>query len=265
MYVRKRNLCQGLDRSEFVAETLMLALVTGASRGIGAKIAERLATDGHFVFVGFVKDLIGAERVEEAIRSKGGCARAIHIDVSSRESVRQAMSLIYMEGTLEILVNNAAIAQEKPFMQITDEDWDKMMRINLGGAFACSQEVLPEMIKGKFGRIVNITSIGGQWGGVNQIHYASSKAGLIGLTKSIAKTFAKDGITCNAVSPGLVATDMSAAELSTDAGKNKAAQIPLGRLGNADEVAAAVSFLAGPGGSYITGQTINVNGGMYFS
>lgn len=242
----------------------MLALVTGGSRGIGAKIAERLAIDGYVVFLGFNKDSIGAKRVEETIRSKGGCAHAIHLDISSRKSVRKAISQINKRGALEVLVNNAAIAQEKPFMQITDEDWDKMLKINLGGVFICTQEVIPEMLKGKFGRIVNITSIGGQWGGINQIHYASSKAGLIGLTKSIAKTFAKDGITCNAIAPGLVSTDMSANELNTDAGKLKVAQIPLGRLGSAEEIAAAVSFLVGPGGGYITGQTINVNGGMYF-
>lgn len=240
------------------------ALVTGASRGIGSGIAEQLALDGHTVFLGFSKDLDGAVRVERSIRSKGGIAHAIQIDVSSRRSVREAIEKVSTDGSLEILVNNAAIAQEKPFMEINDEDWDTMMGVNLRGPFICIQEALGFMRANKFGRIVNITSIGGQWGGINQIHYASAKAGLIGLTKSIAKTFAKDGITCNAVSPGLVATDMSAKELQTDAGKLKAAQIPIGRLGSAAEVAAAVSFLVGPGGAYITGQTVNVNGGMYF-
>jgi len=240
------------------------ALVTGASRGIGSGIAKQLALDGHTVFLGFSKDLDGAARVERSIRSEGGIARAIQIDVSSRRSVRGVIEQIASDGSLGILVNNAAIAQEKPFMEINDEDWDTMMGINLRGPFICIQESLGFMRANRFGRIVNITSIGGQWGGINQIHYASAKAGLIGLTKSIAKTFSKDGITCNAIAPGLVATDMSAAELRTEEGRAKAAQIPVGRLGTREDIAAAVSFLAGPGGAYITGQTVNVNGGMYF-
>jgi acetoacetyl-CoA reductase/3-oxoacyl-[acyl-carrier protein] reductase len=154
--------------------------------------------------------------------------------------------------------------QEIPFLEISDKDWDQMLGSNLRGPFICTQEVLPNMLKNQWGRVVNIVSIGGQWGGVNQIHYASSKSGLIGLTKSLAKTFSKHGITFNAVSPGLIETDMTINELNSQQGKQKIHLIPIGRVGLAEEVASAVAFLVNPGSEYITGQTINVNGGMYF-
>jgi acetoacetyl-CoA reductase/3-oxoacyl-[acyl-carrier protein] reductase len=169
-----------------------------------------------------------------------------------------------MERSPDILINNAAIADEKPFETITDHDWDVMLGTNLKGPFMLVQDCLPGMLKRGFGRIVNIVSIGGQWGGMRQVHYAAAKAGLINFTQSMAKLYSKDGITSNAVSPGLVATDMTDNELNSEAGKQKAAQIPAGRIGKASEVAAAVSFLVSDGAAYVTGQTINVNGGMYF-
>ena len=176
------------------------------------------------------------------------------------------MAEIYerFSSPVNILVNNGAIAQEKPFQQLTDQDWERMLAINLRGPFACIQEVLPQMLEQQWGRIVNVVSIGGQWGGANQVHYAAAKAGLINLTRSMAKLYSCKGITSNAVSPGLVQTDMTRTELSTKAGRAKVASIPVGRIGTSYEVAAAVKFLCSDEASYITGQTINVNGGMYF-
>jgi len=188
------------------------------------------------------------------------------VDVEQRDSIRSAIDrcVSHFSGPISILVNNAAISQEKPFDTITDEDWDHMLAVNLRGPFAFSQEVLLGMIKNRWGRIVNIASIGGQWGGHNQVHYAAAKAGLINFTRSIAKIYSKHGITCNAVSPGLVQTDMSSHELETEVGKEKVKNIPVGRIGTVEEVASAVLYLCSDEASYITGQTINVNGGMYF-
>ena len=163
------------------------------------------------------------------------------------------------------MVNNAAIAQEKPFDTITDADWDHMMAVNLRGPFMSCQEVLPGMVKRGFGRIISITSIGGQWGGFNQVHYASAKAGLIALTRSLARIYSAHGITTNAVAPGLVQTDMLARELDSEEGKAKVRNIPIGRMATMEEVASVGVFLASDDASYITGQTINVNGGMLFS
>lgn len=242
-----------------------IALVTGASRGIGAAIARRLAADGIIVAVGYRQGSTAAAAVVAEITAGSGCAISQAIDVADRASIRAALGAIgEQQGPVDILINNAAIAQEKPFLTISDDDWDTMLATNLRGPFACSQEVLPGMLERGWGRIVNIVSIGGQWGGINQIHYASAKAGLIGLTRSLAKTFSQQGITCNAVSPGLVATEMTAAELDSPVGREKARQIPVGRIGTAEEIAAAVAYLVGPDGNYVSGQTLNVNGGMYF-
>ena len=189
------------------------------------------------------------------------------IDVNSRVSIRNALNDVksHFGGTVDILVNNAGIAQEKNFFDITDSDWDQMLATNLRGAFSLTQEILPEMIKKNWGRVINISSIGGQWGGVNQIHYAASKAGLISLTMSIAKNYSKFGVTCNAIAPGLVRTDMSSREILSEEGQQKILSIPLGRVGTKDEIATTVGFLASSDASYITGQTINVNGGMFLA
>jgi len=242
-----------------------VALVTGGSGGIGAAICYRLASDGFIVAVAYSSSESKAQAVAERIVRDGGKAFPIHLDLKHRDSILSAVERILKEHEkIEILVNNGAFSQEKSFLDIDDDDWDQMLAINLRGPFALCQEVLPKMLENRFGRIVNIVSIGGQWGGINQIHYATAKAGLIGLTRSIAKTFSGNGITCNAIAPGLVATEMSAAELKTDAGKEKVKNIPCGRLGLVEEVAGAVSYLVGPDGSYVTGQTLNLNGGMYF-
>jgi acetoacetyl-CoA reductase/3-oxoacyl-[acyl-carrier protein] reductase len=206
-----------------------------------------------------------AQRSVQDMAAFGARAIAVHLVVEERQSIQKALNTVRSElGPINILVNNAAIAQEKPFESITDDDWDRVLAINLRGPFACTQEVLPDMLTSGWGKIINISSIGGQWGGFNQVHYAAAKAGLINLTRSMAKIYSHRGITCNAIAPGLIATDMSAAELETEAGKEKVKDIPAGRLGYIEEVAETVAFLCTDGASYITGQTLNLNGGMYF-
>lgn len=242
-----------------------IALVTGSSRGIGRGIAFSLAELGYPVVLAYRTNRVKAEEAASLIIANGGSALVVKMSVEDRKSIREALNIVRSTwGGIAILVNNAAIAQEKPFDTITDDDWDLMLSINLRGAFACTQEVLPDMLSKGWGRIVNIASIGGQWGGMNQIHYAVSKAGLIGLTRSLAKVYSGKGITTNAVAPGLVATDMSASELDSLAGMEKVKNIPAGRIGSLSDVNSAVSYLVSDGASYITGQTINVNGGMYF-
>lgn len=241
-----------------------VAFVTGGNRGIGRGIALGLASTGVSVALTYSeKNDLAEDVVREIVRS-GGEALAIQVLLEDRASIRKALGITRKQlGPIDILVNNAAISQEIPFDTITDADWDRMLTVNLRGAFICCQEVLPNMLEKNWGRIINITSIGGQWGGYNQVHYAVSKAGLISLTKSVAKIYSKFGITANAVSPGLVNTDMSADELNTEAGREKVRNIPVGRIATVEEIAGAVVFLSGESASYITGQTINVNGGMY--
>jgi NAD(P)-dependent dehydrogenase (short-subunit alcohol dehydrogenase family) len=192
-------------------------------------------------------------------------AHAVEIRNESRQSIKDAIHWITkIMGSVDILINNAAIAQEKPFLTLTDDDWDQMLNINLKGAFMATQEVLPSMIDKQWGRIINISSIGGQWGGMNQIHYATAKAGLIGLTRSIAKVYSAHNITCNAIAPGLIATDMSEAELNTPAGQEKVKNIPRKKLGTVDDIGEAALYLSSDQANYVTGQTLNLNGGMYF-
>lgn len=239
-----------------------IVFVTGASRGIGNAIALKMLDDGYTVGIGYNQQ----KEYAEAIVEKYEHAIAIQVNIDDRESIKKAISEFENKagGFIEILVNNAAIVQEKPFETITDEDWHSMLNTNLAGAFKFSQEVLPNMVKKEWGRIINIVSIGGQWGGFNQVHYAAAKAGLISFTMSMAKIYSKFGITTNAVSPGLVSTDMTQRELQSEAGKKKVESIPVGRVGLPEEIAATVAFLSTEEASYITGQTINVNGGMYF-
>jgi NAD(P)-dependent dehydrogenase (short-subunit alcohol dehydrogenase family) len=238
-----------------------LALVTGAGSGIGKATAVALLEAGYQVACGYNGNRKGAEAIHHPN------AQAIKIDIASRASIRRALAETRkaFRRDLDILVNNAALVQEKPFDTLTDADWDQMLAINLRGAFILAQESLPAMAKKKWGRIVNITSIGGQWGGMRQVHYAAAKAGLINLTHSLARLYSPLGITANAISPGLVATDMIRKELKSKTGKAKAAQIPVGRIAEPAEIAAGVVFLVSDGGSYVTGQTLNINGGMLMS
>ena len=238
-----------------------LALVTGAGSGIGNAAAIALLEAGYSVACGYNANRAGAEAIRHAD------AKAIRIDIASRSSVKRAIAVSrkHFGRDIDIVVNNAALAQEKPFEAITDADWDRMLAVNLRGAFITAQETLPAMQERGWGRIINITSIGGQWGGMRQVHYAAAKAGLINLTHSLARLYSAHGITANAVSPGLVATDMIRKELKSKAGKQKAAQIPAGRIAEPEEIAAGIVYLASDAAAYITGQTLNINGGMLMS
>ena len=240
-----------------------VALVTGGSRGIGYAITQSLAHNGIRVVCTFNNREDAAKDLVDELQKDGFDAMAIQMSVEERTDVIEALRLVRDSwGSVDILVNNAAMAQEKPFDTITDQDWDRMMAVNLRGPFICAQECLPDMIERGWGRIINISSIGGQWGGFNQVHYAASKAGLINFTRSLAKLYSGHGVTTNAVAIGLVQTDMSAAELATEAGQQKVRAIPRGRLGTVKDISDAVIFLASDQADYITGQTINLNGAV---
>ncbi len=243
-----------------------ICLVTGGSRGIGKGIVSDLSEKGFKVAFTYKNNVQLAQNIEVELNDKGENVKSFQMSIEKRESVVSTICEInnYFNDSISVLVNNAAISQEKPFDTITDLDWEKMLKVNLQGPFICSQEAVPDMLKNKWGRIINITSIGGQWGGFNQVHYAASKAGLINFTQSLAKIYSHEGITTNAVAIGLAKTDMSGDELDSDEGKKKVDGIPIGRIGTIEEIANAVSFLCSEEASYITGQTINVNGGMYF-
>lgn len=239
-----------------------LVFVTGASRGIGRAIAEAFIDAGYMVAVGYN---VSSDTAHEVVSGRDN-ALAVRVNIASRESIRCALGRCrdYFGAPVGVLVNNAAIAQEKPFFELTDEDWDTMLSVNLRSNFVFAQEVLPEMLRGNWGRIINISSIGGQWGGFNQVHYAAAKAGQINLTRSLAKLFSSQGIATNAVAIGLARTDMSAREIDCKDSVAKIQGIPSGRLASKGEIAATCLFLASDDAAYITGQTINVNGGMLF-
>jgi len=238
-----------------------LAFVTGASRGIGKAIAESLIKAQYQVAVGYNSHKYFADQIIDGSIS----AFAVHIDVSDSDSINQAMAFTEKHyGKIDILINNAGISQQKPFPELTDADWERMLSVNLLGAVRCTRCVLPKMIDNQYGRIINISSIGGQWGGVFQVHYAASKAGLINFTKSMARIYSQQGITCNAIAPGLIETDMIAEEMQDESAQKRIESIPAARLGRVQEVASAVLYLLSDEAAYITGQTININGGMYF-
>ena len=236
-----------------------VALVTGASRGIGAAVALALAQAGAHVAVNYRARKNEAETVCSAIQDLGRRALAVQADVSQSAEVATMVSRIESElGPVSILVNNAGIARPQKIENITEGDWDELIDVNLKSAFLVSQAVLPKMRSARWGRIVNISSVAAQVGGVVGPHYAASKAGMIGLTHSYANLLAKEGITVNAVAPALIETEMVTSNLNA-----KPDLILVGRFGNADEVAQVVTTLVA--NSYITGQTINVNGGWYMT
>ena len=238
-----------------------VALVTGASRGIGRAIAQRLAAQGAHVVAAARGD--NARAVVEEIAGAGGRADAISMDVSAAGAADDAVKgVIHRHGRLDVLVSNAGIAKDQLMLRMRREDWDAVLSTNLTAAFALTQAVLKPMIRQRRGRIVCISSVVGQRGNAGQANYAASKAGLIGFAKSVALEVASRGITVNVVAPGLIDTDMTRA--ITEAARDEwAAKIPLGRLGTPDDIAAAVCFLASDEASYITGQVVAVNGGLY--
>ena len=243
-----------------------LAVVTGGATGIGLEICRSLSLEGYKVICVYHSSVDAALRLENVELSMGRWVKAVQMDLESPQSIDSGLKLIDANyGSPGILINNAAFNQQVPFLDISESDLNKMYQVNLKAPFQLTQSLLPGMIANGWGRIVNITSIGGQWGGTKQIHYAVMKSGLIGLTTSIAKTFSSEGITCNAVAPGLIATEMITTELPTKEREEVAKTIPVGRIGETSDVANVVKFLVSDSASYLTGQTVNVNGGMYFS
>jgi len=238
-----------------------VALVTGASRGIGRAIAKALAARGAAVVAAARES--HAAPVADEIRTAGGQAEAVTLDVTAADSIDAALaSTLSRFGRIDVLVNNAGIARDQLMLRMKREDWDAVLATNLTAAYTCAQAVLKPMVKQRSGRIINITSVVGQAGNAGQANYAASKAGLIGFTKALALEVASRNITVNAVAPGLIETDMTRA-ISDVAHEAWADRIPLKRLGTPDDVASAVVFLASDEASYITGQVLAVNGGMY--
>jgi len=239
-----------------------VVLVTGASRGIGRVIAETLAAAGATVVLG-ARD---ATRLDDAVReieARGGRAEAIALNVADKASVEAAMSgLLARHGRLDVLVNNAGITRDNLLLRMKAEEWSEVLATNLTGAFFCTQLALKPMLKQRSGRIVNVTSVVGLTGNAGQANYAASKAGLVGLTKSVAREVASRGITVNAVAPGFIETDMTAA-MTEKAREAVLSAIPLGRVGEARDVAAAVAFLASDDAGYVTGQVLAVDGGFH--
>jgi 3-oxoacyl-[acyl-carrier protein] reductase len=238
-----------------------VAIVTGASRGIGREVALMLAARGAQVVAAARGD--HAAGTAGAIAAAGGRAEAASLDVTDSAAVDALVSgALERHGRIDILVNNAGIARDQLLMRMKRDDWDQVIATNLTAAFACTQAVIKPMIKQRAGRVISISSVVGQVGNAGQSNYAASKAGLIGFSKALAREVASRGVTVNVVAPGLIDTDMTRA-ITDKAQVDWAAQIPLGRLGTTGDVAAAVCFLASDEASYITGQVLAVNGGMY--
>ena len=241
-----------------------VALVTGGSRGIGRAIAIALGRRGAKVVVNYASREDAARETAAAVEAAGGQAAISAFDVASSAAVTDAIKAIGKDhGGLDILVNNAGVAVNGLLMRYSDEQWQKTLGTNLAGAFYCTRAASTFLLKAKSaGRIINITSVVGEMGNGGQAAYAASKAGLIGLTMSTARELASRGVTCNAVAPGFIETDMTAEHLPEAQRAKLLEQIPLGRIGSPDDVGDAVAFLAGPEAAYVTGQVLRVNGGM---
>jgi len=238
-----------------------VALVTGASQGIGRACAFVLAEAGATVAVA-ARNEDKLQSLVQEIEAKGGKAAAFKLDVSNEDEIKATVkSVIAQLGKIDILVNNAGITRDQLLMRMKRADWDDVLKTNLTAPFLLTQAVISSMLKQRWGRIINITSINGQMGQAGQANYASSKAGLIGMTMSVAREVASRNITCNAVSPGWIDTAMTA-DLAQDLKDKMVAAVPLGRPGTDVEIAAAVRFLASEEAGYITGHVLNVNGGM---
>lgn len=239
-----------------------VAVVTGASRGIGVEIARQLAAQRAKVAC-VATTLANAEATSRSIQSAGGEAAAFACDVSDFAAVEATFAAVEEQlGAVAILVNNAGITKDTLLMRMKDDDWDRVLAVNLKGSYHCIKAAMKPMMKARYGRIVNISSVIGLHGGAGQANYAASKAGLIGLTMSVAKELGSRGITCNAIAPGFIETDMTT-DLPEDFREYVVKNAPAGRLGTPADVAAAVLFFSSPESAYVTGQTLTVDGGLF--
>ena len=237
-----------------------MAIVTGASQGIGKTIAIEMAKSGATVFC-LARNKEALDATIKTITEEGGKAHAFSCDISNNDDFKNiSLNIFKNYGSIDILVNNAGITKDNLLLRMSDNQWDDVLNINLKGPFTCTRSVVKHMMKNKFGRIINITSIVGITGNAGQANYAASKSGLIGLTKSIAKEFASRGITANCVAPGWIETSMTD-QLSTEVKNKFLSQIPIGKIGQSKDIANTVIFLASDEAEYITGQTITVDGG----
>ncbi len=238
------------------------ALVTGGSRGIGRAICLRLAEEGAHIVINYASNEDAAKEVLTLIEAQGGSGSLLPFDVADTSSVKEKISgFIKENGPIQVLVNNAGITRDALVARMKEADWDKVISVNLKGAFNCVQACAMTMMKARWGRIINIGSVVGTSGNPGQANYAAAKAGLAGFTKTVAKEMATRGITVNLVAPGFIETDMTAV-LPAKIKERLLGEIPIGRMGQPQEVAAAVAFLASEDASYITGHTLHVNGGL---
>ncbi len=242
--------------------TIRNALITGASRGIGRACALALAEAGHRVVLAARNGQLLEEAAGEIREKTSVDVSTIELDISSRDSIKQGFAKAKEFGPITILVNNAGVTHDALSMRMSATDWDNVIQTNLSGAFFCAQQVMPVMMKERWGRIINIASVVGQIGNPGQANYVAAKAGLIGLTKTLAHELASRNITANCVAPGFIETDMTAS-LAPELREKMLNMIPVKRFGKAEDIAAAVRFLASEEAEYITGAVINVNGGMY--
>ena len=240
-----------------------VAVVTGGSRGIGRAISLRLAAMGALVYINYVSRPDAAEETQRLIEGAGGEARILAFNVADGEQIQNAFKQIADEaGRIDILVNNAGITRDGLLARMKEADWDAVLSTNLKGAFLCAKAVSKAMMKQRWGRIVNISSVIGFVGNAGQVNYAAAKAGLVGITKAMARELASRNITVNSVAPGYIQTDMTDA-LSAEMQEQLLKEIPLASLGTPEDVAGAVAYLVSEDGRYLTGQTLHVNGGMY--
>ena len=240
-----------------------VALITGGGRGIGRAIVFALGCVGAEALINCRENKTAAEDTLHGVLADGGAGQLCPFDVAQESQVEEAVKkIVDQHKKIDILVNNAGVISDNLLVRVRSEDWERIIGTNLRGTFQCTKAVCRRMIRERFGRIVNMTSVVGQMGNAGQSVYAASKAGIIGFTKAMARELASRGITVNAVAPGFIDTEMTA-RLGPKARQDFLQSIPLGRLGTCEDVAGAVCFLVGPGAGYITGQVINVNGGLY--